>query len=492
MLADTARVTIRRQLQKAKFALMTRVLVVDDDPETRRRATEILADAGFVPLPAATGEAALACLRADPLIAAMLLGLVLPDRDGMAVLEAIARERIRMPVIIAITSPASETVTDILRAGAMDFIEKPLRPARLLTTLNNALHRYHLGQALAAERHRRLGTPRLSDFVAESPELQRAMAVAGRARKSHLPVLVEGETGTGREFLARVIHAASERAGRPFVTARDGLADFADTCLMAQGGTLFIEEIGELSPAIQAALNQFLETGMLRHASGLRPQRCNIRLIASSSRRLLDLTQRGEFREDLFYRLNVLPIYLPPLRQRPEDLELLVNRFILRFAVELGRDIAGIAPDALRLVKTSPWPLNVRQLEGAICRAVTIARTARLETTDFPDLLVAYSGRDATARAVAKAQYGSASVQLDPGSPRHQQARGQAQMSDRFIEGAKLASLADVERRLIGFALARYEGRMSEIARALGIGRSTLYRKLREYGLDGAPASDVA
>jgi DNA-binding NtrC family response regulator len=471
---------------------MTRVLIVDDDPATCRRAADILADAGFTPRTAATGEAALACLRADPLIGAMLLDLVLPERDGMAVLEAMARERLDIPVVMTMAAPTTETVTDIRRAGAMDFVEKPLQRERLLITLHNALDRHRLGQALAAERHRRLGTPRLADFVAETPEMQRAKAVAGRAGRSRLPVLIEGEPGTGRKFLARIIHAGGERTGRPFIAVRDGFAALADACLAAQGGTLFIEEIGELPPLMQLALSQVLETGTLPLPGSARPQRADIRLIATSSRRLLDLTRQGEFREDLFYRLSVLPTYLPPLRQRPEEIEPLVSRFITRFATELGRHVAGIRPEAVQLLKDCRWPLNVRQLEGAVCRAVALAQTGWLEPVDFPDLLVAQIGRDAASEAIGRLDVGSALVQLQLASSRQRQAFGPRQMSDPFVDGDNVASLADVERRLIGFALAHYEGRMSEIARTLGIGRSTLYRKLREYGLDGAPQFDAA
>jgi len=338
--------------------------------------------------------------------------------------------------------------------------------------------------------------------VATDPVMSRVVALCHKAATSPLPVLLEGEHGTGKTAFARLIHDRSDRAARPFVvldcaaTAWDriepalfgsGLAGSAPQpgkLHEARGGTLLLKEIGELPVTAQSRLLAFLETS--RPAPGARAERLDVRLIATSSRRLLGATRAGDFDEKLYYRLGVLPITLPPLRDRPADLAPLVERFMAQTAAETGRATLTIGTDALDLLRRHDWPANVRELENAVYRAAALAPTHRLGAADFPHVLARAEGRAAVAAAPGPV---SAPVHLDAATAVHRSLG----IADRFLtpEG-ELVPLAGLERDLIAFALARHGGQMSRIARALGIGRSTLYRKLRDYGLDGRVSPDAA
>jgi DNA-binding NtrC family response regulator len=261
----------------------------------------------------------------------------------------------------------------------------------------------------------------------------------------------------------------------------------------AHGGTLLLKEIGELPPAAQRGLLDLLETGELPRADGSRRQRVNFRLVATSSRRLLNLARSGEIDAALYNRLNVLPLYLPPLRDRRAELAPLAGRFLATLSAEAGRHVAGIAPAALALLAAYDWPGNVRELENAIWRAIALARSPMLEPADFPQLLASVVGRDAAAAGIGSLAPASAPVHIDRAMAPLKQLEGTGRAPDRFLTPAgEISPLADLERELIAFALEKYRGRMSAMARALGIGRSTLYRKLRDYGLDAALESDAA
>lgn len=263
--------------------------------------------------------------------------------------------------------------------------------------------------------------------------------------------------------------------------------------LHAKGGTLFIREIGRLSPQAQQLLLGFIETGSLRLPGAVRPTRLDVRLIASSSIRLVELARRGEIDARLFDRLNVLPIFLPPLRQRREDIAPLARRFLIRHAADTGRRVLDIAPAALQLLAANDWPENVRELEATMRRAVAFAGSAILAVEDFPELLAAPEDGRTSRKPERKPGHASEPVQVDRVIPSPKQMEGLAILSDRFLTPAgEVVGLAEVERELIMFALGRHGGQMSRLARTLGIGRSTLYRKLRELGLDGDADEGVA
>lgn len=493
---------------------MTRVLIVDDDIVQLRLTSEVASRAGFAAVTATGGTQALELLRADPGIGAVILDLVMPDLDGMAVMEAMRREGIATPVIVQTAHSAMDTVVTAMRHGAADFFVKPVAPERMIVSLRNALKLGELEALVRTDRSRRTGTLGTGDIVTRASIMDRVLLLASKAAKSTIPVLIEGEAGVGKDLLARVIHGSSDRAGKPFVTVDCGAlpAERADAILFgckkgtdgatadqpgkfveAQGGTIFLDEVGELPLDTQAKLLRVIQEGEIEPAGAERPMRVNVRIVSATRRRLLNLTREGAFREDLFYRLNVLPVYVPPLRDRLDDLPMLVDHFMARLAAEAGRRTIGISDAALDLLRRYTWPGNVRQLENAVYRAIILSDSAYLQSVDFPQIVAVGAGRDEAMRQATAAPTSSVPIHIDAASTRSNEAAGRQMAPDRFVaEGGEVAALADVERDLIVFALRHYGYRMSRVARALGIGRSTLYRKLREYGLDEGLESDAA
>ncbi|KQW78180.1 Fis family transcriptional regulator [Devosia sp. Root413D1] len=494
---------------------MTRVLIVDDDLVQLRLTSEVANRAGFSAVTATSGRQALELLDADPGIGAMVLDLVMPDLDGMAVMEAMRRDGLATPVIVQTGHSSLDTVVTAMRQGAADFFVKPVAPERLIMSLRNALKLGELETMVRTDRSRLSGTMSLTDIVTRAPSMDRVLSLCTKAAKSTIPVLIEGETGVGKELIARVIQGSGDRAGKPFVTVNCGaipanliestlfghrkgafsgaVADHPGKFLEAHGGTIFLDEVGELPMETQVKLLRVIQDGEIEPAGADKPVRVNVRLISATNRRLLNLTKAGAFREDLYYRLNVFPLYVPPLRDRMEDLPVLVNHFVARLAAEAGKRIVGVSEPALKLLRDYDWPGNVRQLENAVYRAVVLSDAAYLETADFPQIVALSAGRAEALRLTSAAPGPSGPVHIDEAIASLREVVDKTAVSDRFMaQSGEVAALADVERELIVFALRHYGYRMSRVARALGIGRSTLYRKLREYGLDEGLESDAA
>jgi DNA-binding NtrC family response regulator len=322
-------------------------------------------------------------------------------------------------------------------------------------------------------------------------------------------VLLEGESGVGKEIVARAIQGASDRKGKPFVTVNCGAlpANLVESILFghekgaftgatekhtgkfleANGGTLFLDEIGELPLDIQVKLLRALQEGEIDPVGAKRPIRVDIRLISATNQNLIDLVKRGLFREDLFYRLNVFPINIPPLRGRREDVPDLARRFAARFAAEEGRNIRGLTPEALSLLTSYDWPGNVRQLENAVFRAVVLADGDELTVAEFPQIAAHVEGYEVRVPpAPAPGAAGAAPrdreiVRVEIRDPN---------VMPLLAANGEMRTLEDLEAATIRFALTHYRGQMSEIARRLGIGRSTLYRKMKEYGLEEESESE--
>jgi len=497
---------------------MTRILIVDDDPVQLRITAEVANRAGFRPITATGGAEALDILRSDMPVAAVVLDLVMPDVDGMAVLEAMQREGLTQPVIIQTAKASLETVITTMRHGAADFFVKPVAPERLVVSLRNALKLDALETAVRTEQARREGTIAIKDMIATAPVMQRVLALCEKAARSPIPVLIEGETGVGKELLARIIQGTGDRTGKPFVVVNCGALapDTVEATLFGQarangtvvpgrfaeahGGTIFLDEIGELSLDMQAKILRVLADGTIEPIDG-KSERINVRIVTATNRRLLNLARTGEFREDLYYRLNVFPIYLPPLRERREDIEPMCERFIARFSAEAGKRVLGLSDATRKLLLDYDWPGNVRQLENALYRAIVLSDGGWLEPADFPQIVAGIGGREAALRELAERPHPGVPVHIDVAGARRAAAVGQAALppaataaaSDRFLsDGGAIKALADIERDLIAFAIEQHNGRMSAVARTLGIGRSTLYRKLAEYGLGDPDRSDAA
>ncbi|MCP8884662.1 sigma-54 dependent transcriptional regulator [Devosia sp. XJ19-1] len=494
---------------------MTRVLVVDDDPVQLRLTAEIANRAGFKPITATGGEQALALLREDPQLGAMILDLVMPDLDGMGVMEAMRKEGLNTPVIIQTANASLETVISAMRQGAADYFVKPVAPERLIISLRNAMKLDALEAAIRAEHARKAGTFSRKDMIATAPSMARVITLCAKAAKSTIPVLIEGETGTGKELVARIIQGTGERAGKPFITVNCGAippnlvesvlfghkkgaftgahADQAGKFSEAHGGTLFLDEVGELPLDTQVKLLRALQEGEIEPVGATRPEKVNVRLISATNRRLLNLAKSGEFREDLFYRLNVFPIYVPPLRDRREDMVALVNHFIARFSAEAGKRVLGATPAAMDLLGAYDWPGNVRQLENAVYRAIVLSDGPFLETQDFPQIIAQSAGREEALRSLENIPAPGLPVHIDAATARPRLEPAPEAARDRFLtDTGELHALSEIEREAIAFAIAHHGGRMSRVARALGIGRSTLYRKLHEYGMAEGLINDAA
>lgn len=494
---------------------MTRVLIVDDDPVQLRLTAEIANRAGFKPLTATGGEQALSILRDDRQVGAMILDLVMPDLDGMGVMEAMRKEGLTTPVIIQTANASLETVISAMRQGAADYFVKPVAPERLVISLRNAMKLDALEAAIRAEHARKSGTFSRGDLIAAAPAMARVISLCAKAAKSNIPVLIEGETGVGKELIARIIQGTGDRAGKPFVTVNCGAippnlvesvlfghkkgaftgahADQQGKFAEAHGGTLFLDEVGELPLDTQVKLLRALQEGEIEPVGAGRPEKVNVRVISATNRRLLNLAKSGEFREDLFYRLNVFPIYVPPMRERMEDLTALTEHFIARFSAEAGKRILGVSPAATDLLAGYNWPGNVRQLENAIYRAIVLCDGAFLEPQDFPQIVAQAAGREQAMRSIEQTPMPTEPVHIDAAPARLRAEPVQIAQRDRFLDDSgELHALSDIERAVIEFAIAHHGGRMSRVARALGIGRSTLYRKLHEYGLAEGLINDAA
>ena len=490
--------------------MASRVLVVDDDPVHSRLLEEIVRAAGHQPELAASGEDALARLaRVDaPPVAAMILDLVMPDTDGMAVLARLKPNHAGLPVIVQCTRAGIDAATSAMRAGAIDFLVKPATPERVQVSLDNALRAHSLEREIGRVRRAMSGTLTLGDLVLRSAGMEAAAGLATRAARCNLPVLIEGERGAGKALIARAIHGTSARRTRPFVDVdcghpaepsgqepADARSWLRALIAEARGGSLYFREVGLLAPDRQAALYGFLahEEPKSGHSRRTAP-----RFIAATDRRLLHFVEAGRFREDLFYRLNVMPIWLPPLRERREDIIPLAGHLLAHLGAEARRrDVVFLSPEAIALLADHDWPGNVRELETVLYRALTLAAGRELTAADFPQLRGSAPVRSASTPCLETAKTlempalpapvadrrQAATEILEPRPFAGRQAARRYGVARLLDERGEIRRIEALEEEALRFALDHYRGQLSEVARRLGIGRSTLYRKLRQYSI---------
>ncbi|HHN66437.1 MAG TPA: sigma-54-dependent Fis family transcriptional regulator, partial [Thermopetrobacter sp.] len=437
----------------------------------------------------------------------IVLDLMLPEMDGLEFLEKLSIDRPEMPVIVQTAQGSIEMVVRAMRAGADDFVVKPVNPERLKVSIQNLLKVNALTEEVKRLNKKVKGALTFDDLIVKSPGMQQVVNLGRRAAQSNIPVLIEGESGVGKEMVARAIQGESARAGKPFVAVNCGAIpeNLVESTLFghekgaftgavskhigkfqeASGGTLFLDEVAELSLDMQVKLLRALQEGEIDPVGARRPVKVDVRIISATNRDMIEMVKQGTFREDLYYRLNVFPIMVPPLRKRVADIPPLVEHFIHRFAAEEGRKVRGIAPDALRMLQQYSWPGNVRQLENTIFRAIVLAEGDELTIADFPQIAALVEGYDVQVPAAPAepqpAQTGPAGgAAADPATV----ADGSAIGVSVVTEGGHVRTLEEVEADMIRLALARYRGQMSEVARKLGIGRSTLYRKIKALGIE--------
>src|SRR4249920_17557 len=384
------------------------ILIVDDDAVQRRLVENMVQKCGYEPLVVDSGDAAVALLTAPdaPAIDAVVLDLVMPGLDGLGVLSKMREAGLNIPVIVQTAHGGIDNVVSAMRAGAQDFVVKPASFERLQVSLRNALNTSALKGELQRIRHSREGRLTFADIITRSETMATVLRIAQKAAASTIPVLVEGESGVGKELFARAIHGSGERKAKPFVAVNcgaipDNLVEsilfghekgaftgaterHAGKFVEASGGTLFLDEVSELPLTAQVKLLRALQEGTVEAVGGRKPVRVDVRIISATNRKLLDRVKSGHFREDLFYRLHVLPLTIPPLRARREDIPHLLRHFLARFGAEENRSITGISGEAMAHLCQLDWPGNIRQLENAVYRAVVMSDGDQLGLADFP------------------------------------------------------------------------------------------------------------
>jgi two-component system repressor protein LuxO len=455
-------------------AAMERVLLIEDTRALAELYRSYLRDAPWElshAASAAEARRALEAERAD----AVLLDLRLPDADGLDLLREIRAAEAPPPVIVITANGSVATAVSAMQAGAADFLVKPFPQERLLVTLRNALERARLAREVATLRD---ATDRTSycGFVGAAPAMQAVYRIIDNAAASRATVFITGESGTGKELAAEAVHKMSPRRDGPFVAIncaaipRDlieseifghvrgaftgAVADRAGAAAQAAGGTLFLDEICEMDLALQGKLLRFIQTGAFQRVGSTRLEQVDVRFVCATNRDPMAEVRAGRFREDLYYRLHVIPLQLPPLRERGDDILKLAEMFLSRFAAEEGRRFGAFAADAKAALLAHPWPGNVRELENAVRTAVVLNDGDTLTAAMLPaQLRAARAGQPAP---------------IEP--PPHLQL--QAPPPPRRIR-----PLAEIEREAIETAIAVCGGNVAQAAAALGVSPSTLYRK---------------
>ncbi|OHV84637.1 sigma-54-dependent Fis family transcriptional regulator [Rhizobium sp. LCM 4573] len=512
-------------------SMIAQILVVDDDPIQRRLLKNAVERHSHAAHLAENGRAALEFLkRSRSEINVIVLDLMMPEMDGLTFLETIRGMGVETPVIVQTGQGSIESVVQAMRAGAFDFVVKPVSPERIAASISNALKLDQREGRSRAGRRVRSSSVNFADIVSASTEMLRVIDLARRASQSSIPVVLEGESGVGKELIARAIQSGGDRAGKPFITVNCGAIphNLVESILFghekgaftgaterhtgkfveADGGTLFLDEIGDLPLEVQVKLLRAVQQGEIETVGAAKVQKVNVRLISATNKDLIEEVRAGRFREDLYYRLNVFPITIPALRRRKEDIPHLARVFAERFSLEQKLPkVLSVGAGALALLTAYDWPGNIRQLENAIFRAVVLAEGDELSEADFPQIAAQVpefrsAELSATEEIIAPAVRYEPVVTLPLDAAARE--RGEPPRPDRPDPRALLAAaypsvenvisstdqagevrkLADVEEELIRFALKFYRGQMSQVARKLGIGRSTLYRKLKDYGID--------
>jgi DNA-binding NtrC family response regulator len=493
--------------------MAARILIADDDAVARRLVENMVQKCGYETVVVDSGDAAIALLTAPDAqpIDAVVLDLVMPGLDGMGVLAKIREAGLTVPVIVQTAHGGIDNVVSAMRAGAQDFVVKPVGIERLQVSLRNALNASALKGELQRIRHSREGKLTFADIITRSETMAAVLRTAQKAASSTIPVLIEGESGVGKELFARAIHGSGERKSKPFVAVNCGAIpdNLVESILFghekgsftgaterhmgkfveASGGTLFLDEVGELPLAAQVKLLRALQEGTVEAVGGRKPVKVDVRIVSATNRKLLDHVKNGKFREDLFYRLHVLPLTIPPLRMRREDIPHLLRHFLARFCAEENRAITGISGDAMAHLSQLEWPGNIRQLENAVYRAVVMSDGDQLGLADFPHGPAHSSAPEAhghlgepliLAPATVPAMVSGNEIPIAPLS--------NAGTLAMLTSVGEVRPLEEMEAEIIRFAISHYRGQMSEVARRLKIGRSTLYRKLDEAAADDSSA----
>ncbi|MEI9986283.1 MAG: sigma-54 dependent transcriptional regulator [Aliidongia sp.] len=476
------------------------ILVVEDSTAVLEMVARQLAALNF-PVRGAGTLAEARSLLAGPVPAvAVLLDLRLPDGDGMALLRELRGGKTDPAVIVMTAHGSIDNAVDAMRDGADDFLVKPFAAARLQTTTRLAIDRRRLVRLV------RTVSPGLSDdrfegFIGADLSMQAVYRMIEQAARSKATVFITGESGTGKELCAEAIHRRSDRRSRRFVALNCGAipkdlmeseifghvkgsftgatADREGAAARADGGTLFLDEIGEMAPGLQVKLLRFLQTGAIQRVGSDRTATVDVRIVCATNRDPMAEVAAGRFREDLYYRLYVIPLHLPPLRERGGDIVKLARYFLTQFAEEEGRSFAGFAPEAEAVLAAYFWPGNVRELQNAIRNIVVLNDAERVGLEMIPPSI---RGTAAGRRAEPGLSVAVARPAWDAGMPD----TDALDIAVTSGDADAIRPLADCERDIIEAAIRACGGNMTEAAKRLGISSKTIYRKRQEWDETGA------
>ena len=460
---------------------MARILIIDDEKNIRRTFGMVLKGEGFEVIEAESGEAGLELWRSEG-ADVVILDVRLPGIDGLEVLRRMRTEAPAQPVVMISGHGTIATALEATREGAFDFLEKPCSRERVVLAVRNALRVGDLDREVRVYKERERGR---QVMIGDSEAMRAIRDQIDRAAPTPARILIRGESGTGKELVARALHEASQRAGGPFVKVNcaaipeelieselfgavkgsyTGATESRDgKFVQADGGTLFLDEVGDMSLRAQAKVLRALQEGEIEKVGGKGVLKVDVRVLAATNRDLEGDVREGRFREDLFFRLNVVPIHVPPLRQRREDVPLLAAHFLARYADENGLPPRAFSDDALAALAKRSWPGNVRELHNAVERLAIMARGETIGPADLAAAGLAEADAFAADRDAAVPGLSTDDVQSLGG-----------------LVKARQAFEAECIRR----SLAEADGNVSEAARRLGIDRTNLHKKIQAYDLD--------
>ncbi|QEG36916.1 sigma-54-dependent transcriptional regulator [Bythopirellula goksoeyrii] len=471
---------------------MPKLLSIDDDRSIHHLIRRALEELDLDISSASTAEEALASAEQSPPDVAVL-DVVLPDMSGMDLFAKLKELDPRMPVIIVTAVDTSEIAIEAMKLGAFDYLPKPIDVERLLCMVEQALESRRMMTVPVAIDQLLTPAEKHDAFVGRSESMQHVFKAIGRVAAQNVTVLIRGESGTGKELVARAIYQHGSRSDGPFLAVN--CAALSETLLESElfghekgaftgahsrrigkfeqcsGGTIFLDEVGDMTPAVQGKVLRLLQEQKFERVGGNETIETDVRLISATNRDLEEMCRHGEFREDLYYRLNGYTIELPPLKDRGEDRILLIEHFLARLAKELDKEVSGIAPDAQAALLEYDWPGNVRELESVLRRALLYCSgTVLLESALNKELLKASTSPATDSK--------EAPTPNDDGLARFIESRIEEESSDLYAE-----TLAEMETQLLTILLRHTEGNQSEAARILGITRGSLRNKIRSLGI---------
>jgi len=463
---------------------MPRILIVDDEPQIRRILSVLLSDNGFEVAEAESGEQSLAVAEEfRPDVA--LLDINMLGMDGLAVLRALLKIHSKLDCIMMTAYGTIRSAVEAMKSGAFNYLAKPFDNEELLLIINRALEMRNLSREVEELRNELSSRYGFNEIIGISPKLQVVFNTMAKVAPVDATVLIEGESGTGKELVARAIHRRSNRTSKPFVAVncgaipqslveaeffgheRGAFTDAREARVgrfeQAQGGTLFLDEIGELPLEAQVKLLRVLQDREVIKLGGRSPIKIDVRIIAATNVDLQKAIETGKFREDLYWRLNVVKIIMPSLRDRREDIPLIVDHMFERFNRELGLGVKSITPEARLFLESYDWPGNVRELENVICSAIIMCENSVVRAQDLParlrgEIAVAYSDTDGLTKT------------------------GTYDISNMTLADIVKDVTERLEKTMISSRLAKMAGNRTATAESLGISRKTLFNKMRQYG----------